>query len=85
LVALLNRNSMLTRHVPTILSAVRPRIASEVDVPLLLSMMEPFNTLEATPWDSGAKEPALRTLLRDRQLGVTALLEGEAGSSATSC
>jgi GNAT superfamily N-acetyltransferase len=42
-------------------------------------MMEPFNALEATPWDAPAKEGALRTLLRDRQLGVAVLLEGEAG------
>ena len=70
---------MSTRHSPTIMSAVCQRIASEADVPLLLSMMEPFNALEATPWDAAAKEGALRTLLRDRQLGVAVLLEGEAG------
>jgi ribosomal protein S18 acetylase RimI-like enzyme len=61
------------------MSAVSPRIASEADVPLLLSMMEPFNAFEGTPWDAAAKERALRSLLRDRKLGVTALLEGEAG------
>ena len=77
--ALLKRNSMSTRHSPTIVSAACPRIAGEADVPLLLSMMEPFNALESTPWDAAAKEGALRTLLRDRQLGVAALLEGEAG------
>lgn len=61
------------------MSAVRSWIASEAEVPLLLSMMEPFNTFEGTPWDVVAKERALRTLLRDRQLGVAALLEGEPG------
>lgn len=61
------------------MSALHSRIASEADVPLLLSMMEPFNAIEGTPWEVAAKERALRVLLRDRQLGVTALLEGEAG------
>jgi len=62
------------------MAALRPRIASEAEVPLLLSLMEPFNAFEGMPWDAAAKERALRTLLRDRQLGVAALLEGEVGA-----
>ena len=62
------------------MSAVRPRIASEADVPLLLSMMEPFNAFESTPWNASAKERALRTLLRNRELGAVALLDGEDGT-----
>jgi GNAT superfamily N-acetyltransferase len=43
-------------------------------------MMEPFNVLEGVPWNAGAKERALHTLLRDRALGVVALLDGDAGT-----
>lgn len=42
-------------------------------------MMEDFNALEHTPWQPGAKERALRTLLDDRALGLVALLDGERG------
>jgi len=78
--AALKRNRTPAQHVPAVMAALRPRIASEAEVPLLLSMMEPFNAFEGMPWDAAAKERALRTLLRDRQLGVAALLEGEVGA-----
>ncbi|HET9956570.1 MAG TPA: GNAT family N-acetyltransferase [Polyangiaceae bacterium] len=58
---------------------LRSRIAREADVPLLLAMMESFNLLEGIDWDVHAKEPALRTLLRERELGLVALLEGPDG------
>jgi len=61
------------------MSSLRLRIAAPEDVPLLLGMMEPFNTLEQTPWEPVAKERALRTLLADPSLGVVGLLAGEGG------
>jgi ribosomal protein S18 acetylase RimI-like enzyme len=73
------RNRTSSLHVSVFMSTVRPRLASEADLALLLSMMEPFNALEHTTWDAAAKERALRTLVRDRKLGVTVLLEGAAG------
>jgi len=54
---------------------VRSRIATEADLPALLDMMEPFNTLEGMPWNASSKERALRTLLRAPDLGIVALLE----------
>jgi ribosomal protein S18 acetylase RimI-like enzyme len=56
------------------MSSLRLHIADEQDVPRLLSMMEPFNAFEQTPWDPTAKERALRTLLADTNLGVVGLL-----------
>jgi GNAT superfamily N-acetyltransferase len=53
---------------------LRLEIAGEQDVPLLLTLMEPFNVFEQTPWDPVAKERALKTLLGDRSLGVIGLL-----------
>ena len=50
-------------------------IANAADLSVLLSMMEQFNILEQTPWDLGAKERALRTLLANPELGVVALLQ----------
>ena len=64
------------------LSSLRIRIAGEQDIAVLLTMMEPFNALEQIPWDARAKERALRTLLKDRSLGVVGLLvttEGPVG------
>jgi len=56
------------------MSSLRLRIAGEQDIAVLLTMMEPFNAIEQTPWDARAKERALRTLLKDRSLGVVGLL-----------
>ena len=61
------------------MSAVRLQIAGEQDVPILLTLMEPFNALEQTPWDPVAKERALETLLSDRNLGVIGLLVAAGG------
>lgn len=64
------------------MSMLHLRIAGEQDIAVLLTMMEPFNALELTPWDAGAKERALRTLLADQSLGVVGLLlaaEGPVG------
>src|SRR5678815_264676 len=57
------------------MSSLRPRTATEADVPVLLRMMEPFNALENTPWNARKKESALRTLLADRALGVAVMVE----------
>lgn len=61
------------------MSALRLHIASKEDVPVLLSLMEPFNAFEQTPWDGSAKERALKTLLGDRSLGVVGLFVTAAG------
>lgn len=61
------------------MSSLRLRIASEQDVTVLLTMMEPFNAFEQTPWEPRAKERALRKLLRDASLGVVGLLSAAAG------
>lgn len=58
---------------------LRHRLANEMDAPALLSMMEPFNLFEGTPWNAEAKARALGNLLRNRELGVVALLESEEG------
>ncbi len=56
------------------MSSLRLHLAGEQDLALLLSMMEPFNALEQTPWDPIAKKRALGTLLADVRLGVVGLL-----------
>lgn len=56
------------------MSSLGFRRATADDTALLLSMMEPFNALEQTPWDAPAKQRALATLLGDAQLGVIGLL-----------
>lgn len=61
------------------MSSVRLRIASEQDIPVLLTMMEPFNAFEQTPWDAQAKARALKTLLQDATLGVVGLLVASDG------
>jgi GNAT superfamily N-acetyltransferase len=60
------------------MASLTPRIASEPDVPSLLGMMDPFNLGERLPWDAASKEPALRRLLADTNLGLVVLLELEA-------
>lgn len=65
---------MRSAHVSHRMSSVRLRLAEERDIPVLLTMMEPFNAFERTPWDPVAKERALRTLLSDTNLGVVGLL-----------
>lgn len=55
------------------MSSIRLRIAGEQDIAVLLTMMEPFNAFEQTPWDAQAKARALRTLLQDATLGVVGL------------
>lgn len=61
------------------MNTLRLQIAAEPHVPVLLSLMEPFNALEQTPWDPAAKERALKTLLTDRNLGVVGLLVAPEG------
>lgn len=61
------------------MSTIRLQIAGEQDVGLLLTLMEPFNAFEHTPWDPIAKERALRTLLADTSLGVVGILVGPDG------
>lgn len=61
------------------MSAIRLQIAGEQDVTVLLTLMEPFNAFEQTPWDPVAKERALKTLLNDRNLGVIGLLVAAGG------
>lgn len=61
------------------MSWLRRRIAGEQDIAVLLTMMQPFNLLEGTPWDAKAKERALRTLLADQSLGVVGLLVATEG------
>ncbi len=61
------------------MSPVSLRIAGEQDIAALLTMMEPFNSFEQTPWDEQAKARALKTLLRDPTLGVVGLLEANDG------
>ena len=61
------------------LEAMRLKIATEDDVPSLLGMMEPFNALEQIAWNATSAESALRNLLKDRALGLAALLEAERG------
>ena len=56
------------------MSSLRVRLAVEQDIPVLLQLMESFNTFEHTPWEAHAKERALRTLLGDASLGVVGLL-----------
>lgn len=56
------------------MNAIRLQIAGEQDVPILLTLMEPFNAFEQTPWEPVAKERALKALLSDRSLGVIGLL-----------
>lgn len=51
------------------------RIAGKPDVPALLTLMEPFNRFEQTPWDPVAKKRALENLLSDQSLGVIGMLE----------
>jgi ribosomal protein S18 acetylase RimI-like enzyme len=60
-------------------SSLHLQLAREQDIALLLIMMEPFNASEGTPWEPGAKERALKTLLADRSLGVVGLLVGQHG------
>lgn len=62
------------------MSSIRLQIAGEQDVPLLLTLMKPFNASEQTPWDPVAKERALKTLLKDRSLGVIGLLVAAEGA-----
>jgi hypothetical protein len=61
------------------MSSVRLRIAGEQDIAILLTLMEPFNAFEQTPWDALAKARALKTLLRDATLGVVGLLVASDG------
>ena len=61
------------------MSSVRLRIAGEQDIAVLLTLMEPFNAFEQTPWDALAKARALKTLLRDATLGVVGLLVASDG------
>lgn len=56
------------------MNSLSSRLASEPDIPVLLSLMQPFNAFEKTPWEPRAKERALRTLLADTRLGVVGLL-----------
>lgn len=59
------------------MSALCVQIAGEQQVQLLLTLMEPFNAFEQTPWDAPAKERALKTLLNDRSLGVVGILTAD--------
>jgi ribosomal protein S18 acetylase RimI-like enzyme len=61
------------------MSSVRLCIADEQDIAVLLTLMEPFNTCEQTPWDPQAKALALKTLLQDATLGVVRLLVSSDG------
>lgn len=53
------------------------RLATETDVPRILSMMVAFNRFEGIPWSPEAGEAPLRTLLRDDSLGFVALFDIE--------
>jgi len=55
-------------------------LATQADVPELLSMMEEFNRFERIPWSRETGEAPLRVLLGDRDLGVVGLLR-EAGAT----
>ena len=52
------------------MSALRLQMAGEDDIASLLTLMEPFNAFEQTPWEPIAKARALETLLKDPSLGV---------------
>lgn len=60
-------------------SSLHFHFAREQDIALLLTLMEPFNAFEQTPWEPRAKERALKTLLTDRSLGVVGLFATSRG------
>jgi ribosomal protein S18 acetylase RimI-like enzyme len=55
-------------------------LATEADVPELLSMMEEFNRLERIPWTRQTGETPLRVLLGDRRLGVVGIFREAAAA-----
>ncbi|MEO6602909.1 MAG: GNAT family N-acetyltransferase [Polyangiaceae bacterium] len=57
------------------MESLRLETASNVDLPALLGMMEPFNVFEHVPWRPSATERALRKLLADPTLGVAGLFK----------
>lgn len=54
------------------------RLATEADVPRILSMMVAFNRFEGITWSPESGEAPLRQLLKDDSLGFIALLDTDA-------